>query len=84
MNHNDAVRSNAVARYLLGEVGNAELEHYEAHFLECSVCAGEIRAGRGLIETLRALLASPTALVVQSHRPRRCRLLNRIYGTRRS
>jgi anti-sigma factor RsiW len=81
MNHYDAVRNNAVARYLLGEMDEAELEQYEAHFFECPVCAREIIVGRDLVESLRAALASPALSTSQSHKLRRCRLLIRIHGT---
>jgi hypothetical protein len=79
MKHDDAIRNNAVARYLLDEMGDAEVEQYEAHFFECRWCAQEIKVGAEFMESLRVALASPTPPVSQV---RRCRLLIRIYGTR--
>jgi anti-sigma factor RsiW len=80
MNHDDAIRSNAVARYLLGEMDEAELERYEAHFFACRVCAREIAVGRELIESLRAALAAPATS--RSHKLQRCRVLVRSYTSR--
>lgn len=53
MKHDDAIRSFATARYLLGEMSNAEREDYEAHFFACAVCSQEIRVGFDFIEQLR-------------------------------
>ena len=44
MTHDAAVQSRAIARYLLDEMGDAELEQYEAHFFECRWYAREIKA----------------------------------------
>jgi hypothetical protein len=67
MTHDDAIRSHAVARYLLDEMGDEEQEQYEAHFFECRMCAQEIKVGSELLASLRGALASPAYSIVQSH-----------------
>ena len=81
MNHDEAIRSNGVARYLLGEMDGAELEQFEAHFFECRLCAREITVGSELLECLRADLTSPVSSVSPSQKLRRCRVLIRIHLT---
>jgi hypothetical protein len=45
MDHNRAVKSQAVERYLLGEMKAKELADFEEHFFTCEECADEVRAG---------------------------------------
>jgi hypothetical protein len=78
MDHEYAFRSNAVARYLLDEMNALEMEQYEAHFFQCRLCAQEVKVCSELLESLRAVVASPLPLAEQF---RRCRGLIRIYGT---
>jgi hypothetical protein len=45
MDHNRAIESQAVERYLLGEMEPEERESFEEHFFTCEECAEEVRAG---------------------------------------
>ena len=45
MDHNRAVKSQAVERYLLGEMKDEERDTFEEHFFTCEECAEEVRAG---------------------------------------
>jgi hypothetical protein len=45
MKHNEAQQQEAVERYLLNEMSDAEAEMFEAHFFDCAICAEEVRAG---------------------------------------
>jgi anti-sigma factor RsiW len=82
MNHDDAIRSAAFARYLLGEMNDSERDQYEAHFFECRICANKIRVGFELMESLRAAVASRAPSVSPARTLRRCRLLMRVHANR--
>jgi anti-sigma factor RsiW len=58
MEHNDAIRSGAVARYLLDEMSDADREDYEVHFLSCPRCARDVTIGSEFVESLRAFFGS--------------------------
>jgi anti-sigma factor RsiW len=58
MEHKDAIRSGAVARYLLDEMSDADREDYEAHFLSCPRCARDVTVGSEFIESLRTIFVS--------------------------
>ncbi len=65
MEHAEAVNSQAVDRYLLGSMPEAEAQDFERHFFACRACAEELDAGTLLAENLRALPA-PAALPVET------------------
>jgi hypothetical protein len=45
MEHNDAVRLQAVEKYMLGELSPDVRDEFEAHFFDCAVCSFNLRAG---------------------------------------
>jgi hypothetical protein len=53
LDHQEAVRSKAVERYLLGQMSDSETESFELHFFECEECAGELRTGAVFVENAR-------------------------------
>jgi hypothetical protein len=53
--HQQAVSSQAVERYLLGELTSPLREAFEDHFFGCSHCAEALRTGSLLRENVRAL-----------------------------
>lgn len=55
MDHEIAVRTQAVDRYLMGELRAAEREAFEEHFFVCAHCSRELRDGAMFIENARAL-----------------------------
>ena len=57
MDHESAVRANAVERYVLGDLPLAEVEDFERHFYECSQCSEELRALSILTANLRVVLS---------------------------
>jgi len=62
MNHSEAVRAKAAEQYLLGEMRGPLREEFEEHFMECSECAADVRAGVAFIESAReALRLEPSA-----------------------
>jgi hypothetical protein len=74
MNHNEAIREQAVERYLLRELPEDVREGFEEHFFDCDICASDLKTGAAFIDALRAEpqpVASPQRnLQVFSKRPR--------------
>lgn len=56
MDHTEAERTEAVERYLLGELTEAEREAFEEHYFACPQCAQEVLAGEALRANVRAVL----------------------------
>jgi hypothetical protein len=54
MDHTEAINSQAVERYLLGEMPDTEIDAFEKHFFECGVCAEEVESGVVFQENARA------------------------------
>jgi hypothetical protein len=65
MDHNQAARIQAPARYLLGELSLPEREEFEEHFFTCRECAEELRTGAIFAANARAVFRD------QLHRPTR-------------
>ena len=42
MNHAEAVETQVVERYLLGELNDSETEEFEQHYFACADCAAEV------------------------------------------
>ena len=60
MDHSEASSGHAVDRYLLGEMAEPEVEAFEQHFFECTICTEELASGALLAENVRAEAASRT------------------------
>ena len=56
MEHAEAVKLNAVERYLLGELTAPERDAFEEHYFECADCAAEVKAGAAFIDNVRETL----------------------------
>jgi hypothetical protein len=54
MNHEEAIREQAVERYLLGELPEEARTHFEEHFFDCAVCASDLKNGAAFVDALRA------------------------------
>jgi hypothetical protein len=54
MNHDDAIREQAVERYLLGEFPEDVRARFEEHFFDCDICASDLKTGATFVDTLRA------------------------------
>jgi len=68
MNHEEAIRTQAAERYLLGEMNEAERDAWEAHFFSCAVCAEELKAGAGFVNAVQDFFASAPARPQASER----------------
>ncbi len=55
MDHEQAARTQAPARYLLGDLSASEREEFEEHFFTCRECAEELGAGAAFAANARAV-----------------------------
>jgi hypothetical protein len=55
MDHEQAVNTGVVERYLLGELSTPESEEFEIHFFGCAQCAQELRVGAIFEENAKAV-----------------------------
>jgi len=58
MDHNSAVHSQAVERYLLGEMSADERNQFEQHYFECAECARGVMDGNSLAAGLKESFAT--------------------------
>jgi hypothetical protein len=56
MDHESAIQTNAVERYLLGEMPIEERDSFEAHYFDCASCAEDIRLGSAMSRHIKAVL----------------------------
>jgi len=56
MDHEVAAKTQAVERYLLGEMPASERDTFEEHYFSCAECAEEVRSGSELRRELKAAL----------------------------
>jgi hypothetical protein len=54
MNHDEAVREQAVERYILGELAQDVRARFEEHFFDCAICAADLKTGALFVDALRA------------------------------
>ena len=56
MTHADAASTQAVERYLLGELSSQQRDEFEAHLFDCPECAEDLRAAAIFLDNSRAVL----------------------------
>ena len=61
MDHNEALRSGACEKYLLGELALNEREAYEEHYFSCAECAAQLRSAALFLGASRELVAASPA-----------------------
>ncbi len=57
MDHAQALKLQAVEKYLLGALSPAESEEFELHFFACQECAGDLKLAVMMAENLKAVAA---------------------------
>ncbi len=62
MDHSQAISSQAVERYLLGELAEVDVEEFELHYFECPQCAAAVESGTHLISNAKAAWEEPIRL----------------------
>jgi anti-sigma factor RsiW len=56
MDHNEALRMQAAAKYVLGELSPVLREEYEEHFFDCTACALDVKAATDFLNIAREVL----------------------------
>jgi len=56
MDHNEALRLQAVEKYALGELPPSLRDEFEEHFFECQKCALDAKAAAEFVDNVRAVL----------------------------
>jgi hypothetical protein len=54
MNHTEAIREQAVERYLLGELPDEARARFEEHLFDCALCAADLKDGTLFVDALRS------------------------------
>ncbi|HWR52733.1 MAG TPA: zf-HC2 domain-containing protein [Bryobacteraceae bacterium] len=68
MQHQDAVDSRALERYLLGELPEAERQAFEQHYFDCPECAAGVEAGAILAANAATAFPEPRRAGTRSWR----------------
>jgi hypothetical protein len=78
MEHDEAVRTKATERYLLGELEAEVRDQFEEHLFECPDCALDLRAASAFLEHSKVELSAPesTAVRAPEHAPTKPGWLN--------
>jgi hypothetical protein len=62
MDHHEAIRCEAVEKYLLGELAPQERDDFEEHFFDCPECAADLKTTAAFLdEAKREFRREPTA-----------------------
>jgi putative zinc finger protein len=64
MTHAEAEETQAVERYLLGELSDDERDQFEAHLFDCLTCAEDLKDAATFVDTSRDLLRSTRSAAV--------------------
>lgn len=56
MDHTEAIKSQAVEKYFLGELKGAERDAFEEHFFDCAECAADVKTTAVLVDNVREVL----------------------------
>jgi Putative zinc-finger len=65
MDHSEAIRAQAVERYLLGELAADLREQFEDHYFSCPECAADLKYSAMFVETAKSVLAVPPVASLQ-------------------
>jgi hypothetical protein len=68
MDHDRAVETQAIERYLLGEMPEPERGEFEEHYFSCMVCAEEIRTASRFRDAARQVAREPRPVAVPKPR----------------
>jgi hypothetical protein len=61
MDHTEAIKSQAVEKYFLGELKGAQRDAFEEHFFDCAECAADVKTTAVLVDNVREVLRSVPA-----------------------
>src|SRR5690349_4564337 len=68
MDHNRAADTQAVERYLLGDMAPVERDDFEEHYFTCEICGRQVRSAARFRANARELLREPELLEPQKER----------------
>jgi hypothetical protein len=69
MDHSEALRLQAIEKYVLGELSPALRDEYEEHYFDCQECAADIKAAAAFADASRAAFRSASSEVPQDREP---------------
>jgi hypothetical protein len=69
MTHADAASTQAVERYLLGELSPEQRDEFEAHVFDCRECAEDLKAAAVFLDNSRAVLREDPTLALEGPSP---------------
>ncbi len=58
MDHAEALQTQAVEKYLLGELSTAQVDEFAEHFFDCEACASDLRMTSAFVDTTKKVLAT--------------------------
>jgi len=70
MDHTEAVRMQAVEKYILGELTPYDRAHFEEHYFDCPDCALNLRSGVAFAAASRQYFAESAVPAKVAHSPR--------------
>jgi Putative zinc-finger len=66
MDHAEALQTQAVEKYLLGELSAAQADEFAEHFFDCEECANDVRMTSVFVDTTKKVLATDRAQTPRS------------------
>src|SRR6202012_1021162 len=66
MDHAEALQTQAVEKYLLGELSAAQEDEFAEHFFDCETCATDLRMTSAFVDTTKKILTTNRAQTPQS------------------
>lgn len=70
MDHNEAVRLQAAAKYLCGELTRGQRDEYEEHYFGCPTCAEELKTSVAFMESAKQVVREDGAQAAENNRVR--------------
>lgn len=68
MDHTEAIRLQAVEKYVLGELPEAQRDEYEEHYFDCAECALDLMAAATFVDTAREVFRQQTKEAMKGSR----------------
>lgn len=68
MDHNEAVRLQAAAKYLCGELTRVQRDDYEEHYFDCPTCAEELKTTAAFMESAKQVVRESSIQATENNR----------------
>jgi hypothetical protein len=66
MDHSEALETQAVEKYLLGEMSPAQADEFAEHFFDCEACASDLRMTSAFVDTTKKVLSTDRPQLLSS------------------